>query len=189
MSSPSTDPARWERLRQATAIKTAIFELLRVRFRHHARAVERDFVVIDAPDWVNVVAVTPDERLVLVNQFRYGTNDFSLEIPGGVIERGEDPLLAGQRELQEETGYVGTSATVLGWVHPNPAFQSNRSHFVLVENATKSAALAWDPDEELHVTTERVEDVFTMIGERKITHGLVLNALMFFAGYRRAARR
>ena len=58
--------------------------------------------VIDAPDWVNVVALTPDHRLVLVRQFRYGTDDFSLEIPGGIIEAGEDCIAAGVRELREE---------------------------------------------------------------------------------------
>lgn len=137
-------------------------------------------MVIDAPDWVNVVAVTPDAKLVLVRQFRYGINEFSLEIPGGVVERGEDPLAAGVRELREETGYIGGAATPLGSVHPNPAFQANRSHFILVENVVCQAELAWDTDEEIEVLTLPVEDVLTLARNGGITHGLVLNALMFF---------
>ncbi|MDO8543753.1 MAG: NUDIX hydrolase [Opitutaceae bacterium] len=185
MSSNPPGPSRWERLRHTTQIKTAIFELLSVRFRHAARRAERDFTVIDAPDWVNIVAVTPDDQLVLVRQFRYGINEFSLEIPGGVIERGEEPVAAGVRELREETGYVGTNATLLGSVHPNPAIQSNRSHFVLVENAVKSAELAWDADEEIHVTTEPFEEVLALVDRGAIVHGLVLNALMFYERRRR----
>jgi ADP-ribose pyrophosphatase len=180
MTSVPSGPSRWERLKDALQIRTAIFDLLNVRFRHPTRCTERDFVVIDAPDWVNVVAVTPDEQLVLVRQFRYGINEFSLEIPGGIIERGEEPIAAGVRELREETGYIGAPAILLGRVHPNPAIQSNRSHFVLVENAVRSAELAWDGDEEIEVSTVPVAEVFAAIRRGEITHGLVLNALMHF---------
>lgn len=187
MSSSPAGPSRWERLRHATQIKTAIFDLLSVRFRHPGRSTERDFVVIDAPDWVNVVAVTPDEQLVLVRQFRYGINEFSLEIPGGVIERGEDPLVAGVRELREETGYVGGTATLLGSVHPNPAIQSNRSHFILVENVVRRAELAWDVDEEIEVITKPIPEVLALAHRGEIVHGIVLNALMFFEARWRGA--
>jgi ADP-ribose pyrophosphatase len=180
MNSPSSEPSRWEQLGRSSLLKTPILEVCGVRFRHPGRAAEREFVVIDAPDWVNVVAVTPDHQIVLVRQFRYGINEFSLEIPGGVIERGEDPVGAGARELQEETGYVGTAARLLGSVHPNPAFQSNRSHFVLIENAVRSAELAWDKDEEISVSVAPVAEVLASVHAGRITHALVLNALMLF---------
>src|SRR5262245_58993096 len=93
-------PSRWEKLGVATQAKTVVFDLLTAGFRHPVRGTERDFVIVDAPDWVNVTAVRPDQRLVLVRQFRYGINEFSLEIPGGVIEAGEDPVAAGLRELR-----------------------------------------------------------------------------------------
>src|SRR5436853_4924804 len=113
MNSPN-GPARWERLRQATQAKTRVFDVLGVRYRHPVRGTERDFVVMQSPDWVNVVALTPDGRLVLVRQFRYGIDEFSLEIPGGVMEAGEDPVTAGLRELREETGFTGAPAKLLG---------------------------------------------------------------------------
>src|SRR5664279_4692538 len=105
-----------------------------------------------APDWVNVLALTPDHRLVLVRQFRFGVDAFSLEIPGGVMEPDEDPVAAGLRELREETGFTGRGARLLGSVHPNPAIQSNRCHIVLVEEAVRTEALEWDADEEIEVT-------------------------------------
>ena len=73
-----------------------------------------------SPDWVNVLALTPDARLVLVRQFRFGIDDFSLEIPGGVIETGEDPVAAGLRELREETGYGGRADRLLASSIPTP---------------------------------------------------------------------
>ena len=186
MSLPHSGPSRWEKLGRALRTKTAVFDIFNVRYRHPARGAERDFVVIQAPDWVNVIALTPERRLVLVRQFRYGIDEFSLELPGGVIEPGEDPVAAGLRELREETGYAGTSARLLGSVHPNPAIQSNRCHFVVVESAVPTHAQDWDPDEEIQVSTEPVDDVYALARAGGISHGLVLDALMFFEPHWRA---
>jgi 8-oxo-dGTP pyrophosphatase MutT (NUDIX family) len=126
---------------------------------------------------------------VLVRQFRFGIDGFSLEIPGGVMDAGEDPVLAGLRELREETGHVGAPARLLGSVHPNPAIQSNRCHFVFVEQAEPSAKLEWDTDEEIEVTTLPVEDVLALAHTGGITHGLVLDALMLFEPHWARLRR
>jgi 8-oxo-dGTP pyrophosphatase MutT (NUDIX family) len=152
-----------------------------VDFQHPGREKPQDFFVINAPDWVNVLALTPDGRIVLVRQFRYGTNDFSVEIPGGVIDLGEDPVAAGLRELREETGYAGTGARLLGTVHPNPAMQSNRCHLVLVENARQTAELDWDPDEEFDIMTMPVDEVYELAYRGGITHAMVLDALLLFS--------
>jgi ADP-ribose diphosphatase len=175
-----SDPKPWQRLRSEPHATTRIFDVTRDIYRHPDRSKEQDFFVINAPDWVNVVALTPDHQLVLVTQFRYGINAFSLEIPGGVIDRGEDFVAAGLRELREETGYVGGEARLLGSVHPNPAMQSNRCHLVLVENARLQAELEWDPDEELATITKPVDDVYAMAYRGEITHAMVLDALLLF---------
>ena len=188
MSTDSSTPSRWEKLGQSSHLKTRIFDVLGTRYRHPARSTEREFIVIDAPDWVNVIALTPDGQLVLVRQFRYGIDEFSLEIPGGVMEPGEDPVMAGLRELREETGFTGAPAKLLGSVHPNPAIQSNRCHFVFVEAAVKSHALEWDPDEEIHVTTQPVDEVLALAHAGGIVHALVLNALMLFEPHWRARK-
>jgi 8-oxo-dGTP pyrophosphatase MutT (NUDIX family) len=178
---PSTpDPARWEKHGRRLVASTRVLDLYAVQFRHPVRGTEREFIVVDAPDWVNVIALTPDGHLVLVRQFRHGIDAFSLEIPGGVIEKGEDPVSAGARELREETGYAGPAARLLGSVHPNPAIQSNRCHLVLVEAAVRTGETAWDHDEEIAVTTAPVEEVFAWARSGRITHALVLNALWLF---------
>ena len=179
-SAASTGPSRWEKLGTTVVAKTRVLDLLGVRFRHPVRGTEKDFVVMAPSDWCNVLALTPDGRLVLVRQFRFGIDGFSLEIPGGVMEAGEDPVAAGLRELREETGFTGTRARVLGSVHPNPAIQSNRCHFVLVEEAVRSASVEWDPDEEIDVLAWPVADVLAHARVGGITHALVLNALFLF---------
>jgi len=178
----SAAPARWEKVGPPVVdAHCQVFDVLRARYRHPGRARERDFVVIDAPDWVNVVALTPDHRLVLVRQFRFGIDDFSLEIPGGVMERGEDPLAAARRELREETGYTGRSARRLGGVHPNPAIMNNVCHLVLVEAAERTDGLQWDHDEEIEVLAAPVDEVFAWARSGRIQHALVLDALLLFA--------
>jgi ADP-ribose pyrophosphatase len=179
-SSSVSGASRWEALEHKTLLKTRIFDVRSTRFRHPLRLVERDFIVIEPPDWVNVIALTPDLRIVLVRQFRYGVDAFSLEIPGGMIERGEEPALAGVRELREETGYTGAPARILGSVQPNPAIQSNRCHFLLVEQAVATMPIAWDHDEEIEVCLLPVDDVFALARNGGITHALVLNALFLF---------
>lgn len=181
MSQPTEPPYRWKKLREEPFAKTRIFEVVRAFFQHPRREREQDFFVLNPPDWVNVIAVTTDHRLVLVRQFRYGINEFSLEIPGGVIDAGEDPVTAGVRELREESGFVGRSARLLGSVHPNPAMQSNRCHLVLVEGAERSAALEWDPDEEMEVVILPVDQVYALARSGGITHSLVLDGLLLFS--------
>lgn len=182
-------PLRWQKLREVPHAVTRIFEVARAVYRHPRRENERDFFVIHAPDWVNVLALTADGQLVLVRQFRYGIDDFSLEIPGGVIDAGEDPVAAGLRELREETGYTGTNARLIGSVHPNPAMQSNRCHLVLVEEARAAAELEWDADEEFEILCRPVEEVYALADAGKITHAMVLDALLLFRPHWERRRR
>jgi len=178
------EPSRWVRESERTLVSTRVLDLKTEHFRHPVRGTEKDYVIIHAPDWVNVVAVTADERIVLVRQFRFGINAFSLEIPGGVIETGEDPLAAGLRELSEETGYGGGRARMMGSVNPNPAIQDNRCHFVLVEGVVPTDPLKWDDDEEIKVSTATVAETLALARSGGITHSLSVAALMFFEGSR-----
>jgi len=177
---PPPPPQRWQKLGRRSLAVTRILELTLTGFRHPGRATEREFVVIDAPDWVNVVALTPAHQLVLVRQFRYGSDEFSLEVPGGVIDAGEDPLAAGVRELREETGFTGGAPVRLGTVHPNPAMQSNRCHLILIPDARPTEALEWDGDEEFEILTVPVEEAYARAYRGEITHAMALDALLLF---------
>lgn len=116
----------------------------------------RDMLVdrLLVPDWVNVVAFDDDDHLILVRQWRFGAKEFSIEIPAGAIERDEDPMVAGLRELAEETGYTPVdddAVVMLGATRPNAAFMNNRCYSVFVPRARKTRAQALDATEEVEV--------------------------------------
>ena len=173
----SEDLSKWTRLKDDLHAECRIFDVRKSRFRRASDNKEGEFFVLDSNDWVNVLAVTSSREVVLVRQFRFGTETFSLEPPGGVIEEGEDPVLAGERELKEETGFTGVNARVIGSVFPNPAIMSNRCHFVLVENVEKTAGTAFDPNEELETTLVPVPELRDLVSKKEIVHSLAQNAI------------
>lgn len=172
-----SSPQPWRRVADRELLKTRVFDVRGSQFEHPDREGSKEFFVIDAPDWAVVAAVTAAGELVLVRQFRFGVQSLSLELPGGVIEPGEDPALAAARELAEETGYAGKEPVVLGIVHPNPAIQSNRSHLILIADVERTQRTSWDVDEEIGLQCLPVPEVMRRARAGEITHALMLNAL------------
>ncbi len=140
-----------------------------------------DFYIIDCVDWVNVLALTPNRELVMVEQYRHGSNTVELEIPGGIMDAADaSPVATGVRELREETGYEGEQARLLANVYANPAIMSNTCHTVLIENCSLKHAVEWDSGEDLITRLVPVADVSALITAGKIKHPLVVVALYHF---------
>ena len=177
MSKPK-EPSPWDMQENNLHADCRIFEVRKQRLKRRSDGLEGEFFVLDTNDWVNVLALTPDDKIILVRQFRYGSKEQSLEPPGGVVERGEDPVIAGLRELQEETGYVGEKPKLLGVVRPNAAILSNRCHVILVRNAQKTAELNFDQHEELVTELYPVKELKEMVRRGEITHSIGLNSIM-----------
>jgi 8-oxo-dGTP pyrophosphatase MutT (NUDIX family) len=137
--------------------------------------------VIDAPDWVNVVALTTDERVILVRQFRFGTWSNTLEIPGGMVDPGEAPQVGAGRELEEETGHRAASVQLLGVSHPNPAIFANRLHSYLATGCARVHEGKQDGSEDIRVELVTRDQLKTLVREGAITHSLVLAALLYDA--------
>ena len=133
-----------------------------------------------APDWVNVVALTDDDELLLVRQWRFGVNGFTLELPSGVLERGEDPVVGGLRELREETGFTPTvrdHVVVLGAVQTNAAFMNNQCHCVFVPRVICTHPLDLDEHEEIELVRVPRVDVEGLVRSGAINGALGLVAL------------
>jgi 8-oxo-dGTP pyrophosphatase MutT (NUDIX family) len=133
----------------------AILDRPVLRVETHIRrrddGLEREFLVLSAPDWVNIIPVTSRGRVVLIRQWRHGVNQTALEIPGGMVDPGESPVQAAARELLEETGHRAGKLEDLGWVHPNPALFGNRCHTFLARDCRRVQAQRTEDDEEIEL--------------------------------------
>jgi 8-oxo-dGTP pyrophosphatase MutT (NUDIX family) len=141
---------------------------------------EQRFYRLRCADWVNIVAQTPKKKILIIRQWRYGSGAEEIEIPGGTIDAGEEPIKAGCRELLEETGYIGEDARIIGKVHPNPAIQSNAVYTIFVKNAVAVQPPRFDGMEDISCQAISEEAIWRLIDSGKIRHGLVLNALLFY---------
>jgi 8-oxo-dGTP pyrophosphatase MutT (NUDIX family) len=158
-----------------------VFKLHRLRARSPRTDQLRTFSVLSAGDWVNVIALTPEEDLVLVRQFRHGTEDFTLEIPGGMVDAGETPAQAAIRELREESGFAGDQPILLGAVTPNPAILNNCCYTYLLENCRRIGEPDLDHGEDIEVLTRPLDDIPGLIASGGIHHALVICAFWWLA--------
>jgi len=134
------------------------------------------FWVLDHADWVNIVPLTPDRRVVMVMQYRHGIDDFTLEVPGGLVDPGESPLAAARREMQEESGYDSEDVSPIGVIHPNPAIQSNRCWSFVARNVELRSAVSFDTTEETEVVLVPLDEIPALIKSGTISHALVVVA-------------
>jgi ADP-ribose pyrophosphatase len=170
----------WKYLHSKIIQSCHVFSIKSERYRSPRSGQEHDFYVIDSIDWVNIIPLTSDEKVILVKQFRFGTKDFSLEIPGGMLDDGEPPAQAARRELLEETGYAGDEPILLGMVHPNPAIHTNRCYSYLIRNVTFSNPPQQDSTEDIEVKIVPLAEIPRLIRDGQITHALVIAAFYWY---------
>ncbi len=170
----------WTFLHSTILYVCRIFTLKKEGYRSPRTGREHDFFLLDSPDWVNIIPLTADGKVILVNQYRFGTREFSLEIPGGMLDEGDDPAGAAVRELREETGYAGEEPVLLGVVHPNPAVHTNRCHTYLIRNVVFQGVPRQDSTEDIEVRSVPLSEIPRLIGEGEITHALVIAAFYWY---------
>jgi 8-oxo-dGTP pyrophosphatase MutT (NUDIX family) len=173
-----TEPPPWTTTHSEILVEDRWIRLRADRLRTRQGVEIAPWYVLDYPDWCVVVALTEDQRLVLVRQWRHGAQSWSLELPGGVIDRADaDPVAAAQRELREETGFGGGEWRYLYAGHANPAMQTNRLHVVLATGLRQVATATPEPTELISVEFLGVAEVLDGLPHGLIGHSMHVGAI------------
>lgn len=183
MKSTNNTPQKWIIEKEQLHAGCKIFDVYKRKCKHPLSGKESDFFVIKTNDWVQAIGVTENKELILIQQYRFGTDSLSWEVPGGVIDKGESPVDAAVRELKEETGFIGKKNTLLAHNWPNPAILNNTVYFVLIEGCHPIGETAWDEHEELAIKTVPLSEVDTLIAKGTFNHSVTMNSLYYLRNH------
>ena len=158
-----------------------LFSLTKKKVRSPRTGEIREVQALQFPDWVLILALTPQEEVVMVRQYRHGTEQVCLELPGGLVDPGDDsPALSARRELLEETGYQANEITLVGECCPQPAIMTNKCLFYLAQNVVRVQTQNLDAGEDIEILEIPLKEIPAKIREAEIDHGMVLLAFFFF---------
>ena len=153
-----------------------IFSVETVRKTSPRTAKESDFVHISTSDWISIVAITSDRKVIMVEQYRHGSDSVQIDLPGGAIDQDETPEHAALRELQEETGYSGHEAIHIGQFNPNPALFKNNYYIFFIPNAIPVSTQSLDDAEDIKIKIIPLDSIATLIKSGAVEHALVVTA-------------
>lgn len=159
---------------EKTLCSTPVFQVMEKRFQNNEAGAPFSYSVISAPDWVNILAITPEKDVVMVRQFRPGTEEITLELPAGVVDPGESPIDAAKRELLEETGMQSDRWVCLGRCSSNPALMNNHTHLFLAIDAVQIAAPIPEESGPLEISMVSEESFLELIRSEKMDHAIAM---------------
>lgn len=169
----------WPEEGRKTLVQFKSFAVHEARRRSPRTGGMHDFFLVDCLDWINVLAFTDEGKIVMVRQYRHGSDSFTLEIPGGGIDPGEDMVEAGKRELREESGYEAREVLYLGDINPNPSIMQNRCGTLLARGCKKVGEIEQDAGEDLEVVELTPAELRAAIRDGEADHALVLAAVLW----------
>ncbi len=173
-------PKDWELVRSEALADLKLFSARFDFMKNPRNGATEKMIVLDTPDAANIVALTKEQEMLFVRQYRFGISADTLELPGGIVDAGETHREAAPRELREETGYSGGAWQYLGSIPSNPVFMTNSIHHYLAENVQLTHQLQLDTGEDLRVEKMPVTDVWHHFREGAFQHPHTVNALLRF---------
>ncbi len=170
----------WQQLASEYIFKETWFNLRKDKvLKGNGDAMDR-YYVFEFTDWVTVLPLTTDNRIILVKQYRYALGSFSLELPGGIMDSHEtDPLHTAARELREETGYEATALIKTAEIAPNPATHNNRMHCYVATGCQLMHATSLDENEELELVLVSMEELKNMLARNEILQSLHVSSIFY----------
>ena len=175
----------WEIVRSRQVGDYRVFSVREDRRRSPRTGDEHDFYVLQMPEWVNVIALTPERRVITIKQYRHGIEAVGLEIPGGMVDGDDTDLAAAAgRELTEETGYRAQEVLAIGSVTANPAIQNNRLHTFVALGCRPTGQVALEAAEDIWVGEVELDQVPGLIASGKMNHALVVAGFYWFDRWR-----
>ncbi|MVN23507.1 NUDIX hydrolase [Mucilaginibacter arboris] len=170
---------KWETLSSEYIIKQPWATMRRDTCKMPDGRIVDDYYVLEYPDWANAVAITEDNEVLLVKQYRHAANEVLLEIPGGVIDAGEDPKTAMQRELLEETGYHFDDIEPISTMYPNPSTGTNICHAFLAKGGKLVQGQKLDEHEEIIVEKVSIPELKELLAANKFGQALHISSIFY----------
>lgn len=171
---------KWNIIQDKKVWETPIFSLHQIELLPDKKKKPVHFYRLDAPEWINVIALTPNNEILLVEQYRVGVDETTLEIPGGMVDAQEEPMHAAQRELLEETGYMADHWIKMGETSANPAIQTNFTHLYLAKDCRKVQEPENDGNEDILAHIMPLNCFMKLVKNGTIHHAIVLAAVAQF---------
>ena len=173
----------WKKVDSEQVADCEVFKVHRATFERDYDGERAEFYLVDNPDWVNVIALTTDKEAIFIEQYRQGTESMIFEIPGGMVDEGEDPEATMHRELAEETGYSGGRLIPIGRTYPNPAQQSNVIYHYLALDCERTEEVKFDEHESIVTRLVPLQQIDELVHNGTITHALAITAIYFAQRY------
>jgi ADP-ribose pyrophosphatase len=179
--SPRDKAEMWKKVSSREIADCRVFKIREDLCERESDGKTGTFYVLENPDWVNVIALNKTYGdVILIKQFRHGSEEIIWEIPGGMIDKNESPETAARRELLEETGFTSDEFVLLGKSHPNPAIQNNTIYHYLALNCEKTHITEFDEHEDIGTLLYPLDEIPELFEKGKITHSLVIAAFYLF---------
>jgi ADP-ribose pyrophosphatase len=172
---------KWLRQSSEPVANCRVFQVRRDRSVNPRDRSEHDFYCIEAANWINIIPLTAQNEVVMIEQYRHGSEEVTLEIPGGMVDEGEREECAAARELLEETGYAASEVALLGRTRPNPAIQNNWLYSFVARDVKLKQEPVSDGSEWTVVRLVRLAEVPSLIAGGVITHALVVAAFYWLS--------